>query len=175
MIKIKKREKVIIAATAAVLLVFFLQNFFISAIRSKLKETNNQIRLGEEKLKQGLGIEKEKDRIKQDYKTYSEYLRIDPKDREIVAKFLKEVENITQMSGILVLNLTPENQPEEMQEFKKFKADLKAEGSMEQIFNFLFRIQQSKLLLKLDKVSITPKDEAASSLRIETTVSIAVL
>jgi len=174
MIKIKKRERIILICIGAVLFAFIVERLVISGMISKMKATNMQIRVQEEQLKQALGIEKDKARISEEYKKYSPYLLADTQDREIVAKFLKEIENITQSSGVLVVNLTPENQPEQTQGYKKFRADLKAEANAEQLFNFLFKIQDCGLLVRLDKLSISPKNEDASSLRIETTISIAV-
>ena len=48
------------------------------------------------------------------------------------------------------------------------------EGSLEQIINFLYKVGNSKLLIKLDRLSFSHKDEQASLLKAETTVSIAV-
>lgn len=170
--KVKKREKILIFLVAGIIFIFLANKFLILGLKAKLKKINLQIRLEEEKLRQGLRIQKEKDRIIEEYKKYSEYFKAESQDREIVAKFLKEIENITQGSGVLVVNMTPENQPEQVQGYKKFRADLRAEAGVEQLFNFLYKIQESKLLIKLDKISIAPKNEEASVLRIETTISI---
>jgi len=156
-------------------LIFLAERFFTTGIKEKAKKASLETRVAEEKLKQGLNIEKDKDLIQSEYKTYEPYLKQEPQDTDVVAKFLKEIENITQSSGVLVLNLTPENMPEKEEGYKKFRADLKAEASLDQLFAFLYRIQDSKLLIKLDKVSIAPKDESASTFRIDTTISIASL
>jgi hypothetical protein len=171
--KIKKIQKVLIFLVSGAIFIFLTYRFLSLGLQAKLKKINLQIKVEEEKLRQGLRIQKDKDKVLEEYKNYSSYFKVGSHDREIVAKFLKEIENITQESGVLVVNLTPENQPEQIQGYKKFRADLKAEANIEQLYNFLYQIKDSKLLVKLDKISIAPKNEEASVLRIETTISIA--
>ena len=58
---------------------------------------------------------------------------------------------------------------------KKYIIDLRGEGSPENIYNFLYKVQASKLLIKLDKISIGIKDPQRQSLKIETTISLVVI
>ena len=115
------------------------------------------------------------DQIIAEYKDYEEYLNIEKlPDKEVFTKFLKEVESIAQESGISILNLAPQNTPEVALGYKKYNADLRAEAKLEQLFNFLDKIDQSTFLIRLDKLSLVPKDEQASALRMETVISIVV-
>lgn len=172
--KLEKRKKILVYLIAAVALAFFIQRAVFSGFIVKLKKLNSQIKLEEEKLKMGVAVQKKKDEILQDYKDYSAYLKIGTQDREIAAKFLKEIEKISQASGVSVVNLNPDNQPEVSKEFKKFKAELRLDANMEQLLNFLYKIQESALLIKINKLSIESKDEQSGALRIEAAVSITV-
>lgn len=173
-LKLKKKEKIIVIVIASVAVFVLFFKFFVLGVVNKSKKINMEIRLAEEKLKKSFGIEKNKKNIEDENKAYAKYLLGPLQEREVVGRFLKEIENITQNTGILVINLTPDNQAVQEKTFKKFKAELKAEANLQQVINFLFRIQESSLLIQLDKISLTPKDEIASTLRIDATISIAV-
>lgn len=155
-------------------LVFFMERVVFSGLIVKLKRLNRQIKLDEEKLKRALAIQKEKDRILQDHRDYSAYLSTETEDRQVIAKFLKEIENISQASKVSVVSLNPDNQPEITKDFKRFKAEFRLDTDMEHLFYFLDRVQTSNLLIKINKLSLAPRDEQSGILRLEATISIAV-
>lgn len=175
MIKIGKREKILGSIIGGFIFVFLVQKVFVSGLQAKMHNLNQQIKLQESKIIKGANIKNKKDQIIAEYKDYEEYLNIEKlPDKEVFTKFLKEVESIAQESGISILNLAPQNTPEVALGYKKYNADLRAEAKLEQLFNFLDKIDQSTFLIRLDKLSLVPKDEQASALRMETVISIVV-
>jgi len=175
-IQLKKGQKTIVYAVAAVLGIFLIERFFFAGLREKIKGLNQQIKLEETNLKIGMSMRKQKDKISNENSRYKTYLEItdSTSEREIITRFLKEVEKVADDSGISVINLSPENQIDKLKNCKKYNADLRAEGPEDKIFNFLNKIQASNLLVEVDKFSIVSKDEQADSLRLETTISIVV-
>ncbi len=139
-----------------------------------MKELSKKISIQELAFRKGLNIQKSKDRIAHEYKEYSKFLIKDTNDRDIIAGFLKEIEKITQESGLSVVNLAPEEKIVLAKEYKEYKANLRMEGSMEKLLNFLNKVQNSSLLIKLSKLNFISKDEQASVLRIDVTVSLIV-
>ena len=102
------------------------------------------------------------------------YLKVgEVPERQIIEELLKEIERICKDSGVSIINLSPQEAKEESKG-KKYKADLRIEGSTEGILSFLYKTETSKLLLKLDRLSVGPKDEQASVLRLEATVSVSI-
>jgi hypothetical protein len=174
--KFKKTEKIMMAAIGAAVLAAAVQRGFVANVSSKAKVIQQQIKLEEAKLKAAIELQKSKDSILAESagcKALSE-IRPDASARDIVAKFLNEVEKIAHDAEVSVLNLSPQAEAVGSKEYRVFKADLRAEATAEQLINFLDRIQKSNLLIKLDKFSISPKDEQAVVLRLETTISITV-
>ena len=55
-----------------------------------------------------------------------------------------------------------------------FRAKLRAEATNQEVLTFFSRIEQSQLLIRVEQFSLTPKDDQASTLRLETTISLAV-
>ncbi|MDD4899801.1 MAG: hypothetical protein PHG68_04315 [Candidatus Omnitrophica bacterium] len=175
-IQLKKGQKTIIYAVAAVLAVFLIERLFFAGLRAKIRNLNQQIKLEEANLKISMSMRKQKDKILSENNRYKTYLEIteSTSEREIISKFLREVEKIADDSGISVINLSPENQIDKLKNCKKYNADLRAEGPGDKIFNFLNKIQSSNLLVEVDRFSIVSKDEQADSLRLETIISIVV-
>jgi len=175
-IKLKKRERYIACAVAALLALFLIEKFFFSGLRGKTRSLKQQIRLQEANLKTAIIIRRQKEKILEEQARLQPYLDIaaSTSGRQIITKFLKEVERIAGSSGISIVNLSPKNEPEVSKRLKKFSAELRAEGAPREIFDFLLKVQNSKLLIELDKLSLSTKGESGDTLKFETLISIAV-
>lgn len=172
--KIKADKRKLLFLTAGgVIIAVVIANFLFLGLGSRLKKIKNEIKLGEVRLIKGLRMQKRKDEILSDYNRYKGYLKEkEREDREIIENLLKEIERISSESRVSVLNLSPQSLNEQSKGKKDYKADLRFECKNQQLLFFLYKIQESKFLIKLDKLSIRPKDEAASVLKVDTTVSI---
>ena len=176
MIKINRREKILIYAGAGLIAIFLINKLFLSVIRSSMNTMKSRITSEEAKLKMGIEFQKRKDAMLAEYKGYEAYLKEEKMpEADIFAKFLKEVEGIARESRVSILTLNPQNKVEEADSYRKFTAELKVEASMEELYDFLYRVQNSKLLLKIDRMSVTSKDELGSVLRLDVSISIAIL
>jgi len=172
-IQLKGKQKILVYVVVGILVYAFIGRFIFFGLGARLKQLKQQTKLAEANLKKGLETQKRKDIISSDYDKYHLFLAIEKMEqRQIIEELLKEVERIAKDSGASLLNLSPQEATE--QDKRRYKADLRIEASAEQILNFLYKIQESKLLIKLDKISVSPKDEQASMLKAEATISIAV-
>jgi len=174
MLKFKKREKIIFSLVMGIITIFLIQRVILSGLGVKISDLNKKIKLSEAAIKSGLSIQKNKEKIIQDYKEYAPFLTTETQDKDVVARFLKEVEKITQESGLSVVNLTPDNKFEVTAEYKKCKAELRLEGDLEKFLNFLNKVQGREMLIKIDKLTVSSKDDQGKLLRIEATMSMIV-
>ncbi|UCD14900.1 MAG: hypothetical protein JSV34_04025 [Candidatus Omnitrophota bacterium] len=167
-----KGQKIIIYVIIGIVIVFFVERFFISGLRSRLTSLNRKVRLAESELRKAMAIQKTKDKIVEDYQRTKPYLEMKAEgDKQIVAQLLKEIESIIRISGGTVVSLNP---GERISEANVYSADFRLEVTFSQLLKFLNAIEESKLLIKLDKISITSKDEKAALLRVDGTVSITI-
>ena len=172
-IELKGKQKFLLYAVISVLVCIFMGRFIFLSLGVRLKQLKQQTKLAEAKLKKGLEIQKQKDIISSDYDKYHVFLAVEKMEqRQIIEELLKEIERIAKDSGASLINLSPQEAAE--QDKGRYKADLRMEANAEQILNFLYKIQESKLLIKLDKISVSPKDEQASALKVDATISIAI-
>jgi hypothetical protein len=173
-VKLKKREWVIAGVVFTLVFAFLMDRIILSGMRLKLKDLKVKIKNEEERLLSGMQIEKKKDEVIADYNYYKPYLNIEGSDREIMTSFLKEVEELTQSSGGSVVSLIPKHEYEQTSNRIKYLADLQIDIEPQQLFIFLNKIQESKLLIQIDSFSLSPKNEQANTFRFNASLSIAI-
>lgn len=170
----KARERLLWVVMGALAVAFLGERFLLSGVRTRNRTLRQQITAEEVKLRTSIGMQKRKAAILSDQRKYADYFLFPADDRERIAAFLKETERIAQESGAAIVDLIPDNQPSKVAGQTRYAAQLKVEASMAQFLTLLHHLQDSRFLIKVDRFSLTPKDEQASSLRVDTTISLVV-
>lgn len=171
----KGNKKIILYAAIGGIIILFLANFVFAVLGGRLKQFNKRIKLAEVKLTQILQIQKAKGVVEQESEMYQSYLAIEKWDeRRVVEELLKETERIAKDSRVSVINLSPQQTPEMTPECKKYKADLRIDANLEQIYNFLRGIEMSRLLIRVERLTASSKSEDGDILKSEMTISIAI-
>ena len=171
MLKLPDKYKSIATVIGAVIIVLLFINFVLKPLVYKITSVQEKIKQAELQLKEGLKVQAQKDEILNAYNRYQEYLKQeDLPEREIVGNFLEELEKIAQQSRVSVISLSPSG-VEEKDSFKIYNADFRAEGKMPQLLAFFNKVQQSKLLIKVYELSMSPKDKIALELKLDAKIS----
>lgn len=144
---------------------------------TKARSLQQQIKLEEADLRASLEMGQKKDTIMDERLEYKDYLVSDKNasEDEEIAAFLKEVETMVSESGLSMVSLTPQSHAEKGNEYKEYDAQLRVEGAAEKIYNFLYRVQNSHLLIRLSQVTVSPKDPQANLLKLDTKISLTLL
>lgn len=174
MVKGKAREKLLWMVAGGLAIGFVGERVIFSGLRTKSRTLRQQIVAEEVQLRTSVSLQKQKATILQDQQKYADYFLPGLPDRELMVTFLKETERLAQESGVAIVDLTPDHQPSKTAGQTTYKAQLKAEAALEPIVNLLYQLQKSRLLLRLDRFSLTPKDEQASAIRLDATISVIV-
>ncbi len=170
------RTRILVYAAAAVIFIFLSEKFFFSNLGARIKNIDRQIKLKEVELKSGVSIQNKKEDIMTDFQTFKGYLNENSmSDADLEAGFLKEMEKIAQKSKVSIVSLTPGDKKSGIGGNEVFYADARIEATLDQFYSFLYEIQSSKLLIKIERMSISVKDENASALRADATISMTVL
>jgi len=173
-INLKKKQKILCIAAAALVGIFLAERLFFFGMRTKIKNIRQQVKLAEKVLERDLALQQSKDRLVSEYNKYQVYIM--PRNfspDQLVAQFLNEIEKLAKDSAVSVVNLSPQPSPEGAKGNGRIKADLRLEATYNQVLSFMQKVQESRLLIALDRISFTPKDEQASLLRCEIVVSMA--
>jgi hypothetical protein len=175
--KLNKRDRILIFVAFGIFFLFIVQRFLFSAMFAKEKSLRQQIKLQEADLRAALEMGQQKDLIMDERLKYRDYLFSDKNasEDEQIAAFLKEVETMVGTSGLSIVSLTPQSQAEKGSEYKKYDAQLRVEGPPEKIYDFIYKVQNSRLLIRLDQVAIAPKNPEANILKLDATISLTLL
>jgi Tfp pilus assembly protein PilO len=171
MIKIKEREKIIISAVVTIILLILFIFLVLLPLSDKVKILKSQIKQSELTLKEALVLQAKKDYILFECNKFSEHLQYsEASDQENEGWLLKEIEKLSQKSYLAVVNLG-KSEIEQDKNFKIYNADLKAEGEISQILKFFSYVEESTKLLIVKDFVVAPKDDKATSLELDATIS----
>ncbi|MFH2137752.1 MAG: hypothetical protein ABII88_04515 [Candidatus Omnitrophota bacterium] len=175
-LQLDKHKKMIIAAVVAVVFIVLFERLFIADLRKQSKNISNQIRIEEVRLREDLGFMEAKDQLFSDYEKCKPFFATEGLgEKDIKAQLLREVENIVRASGGSVVNLTPQEAGEKGDDqFMFYKANVQVDLTLEQLLKFFDNIQESKMLIKLDKFSVAAKDNKSDILKMDGIISIAI-
>jgi len=170
----KGKKKIFIIAGFAITIFVLMTRFVFVELITRSSRLGREIKLAEANLKKGILLQKKKDIITSDIKKYQSYLLGErtADEQDIVEALLKEVERLAKESGVSIINLSPQEKSEKVDDVTKYKADLRVESKLSQLYNLIYKIQQDSLLIGLDRITITPKDEDANTIKAECTISL---
>jgi hypothetical protein len=171
MIEIKQKEKIIIASAVTFLLLIIFVFLVLLPLSDKIGMLKTQVKQGELKLKEVLGLQSKKDYILFECNKYAQYLQTsEASDQENDGWLLKEIERLSQNSYLTVVSLAKAD-IEINKDFKIYNADLKAEGEMAEVLRFFSYIQEENKLLVVRDFTVAPKDEKATSLEFDAKIA----
>lgn len=156
--KISKREKTALYLGAGILFLLFLDRFIFSPINRKIARLNQEIKINQTRLANDLRNIQHKDAIISEYNKYKAYVKKAGSDEEETAKTLGEIENVARSSSVYLMDIKPQA-PKQTEFYKKYSAEVEIEGQMNDIINFLYKLNSSPQLLRTEKVSLTPKEK----------------
>jgi len=123
--------------------------------------------LDKEVLEKTTGIEKnlrilaQKDRIVAESSKYSPFLSSPNTEEEEITSILKEIETLANKSSVYLVDMKPAGLKTSGLS-KKYMINLSCEAQMEQLFEFMYNIENSDLLLLIERYQIGPKSAESS-------------
>jgi len=168
--KFTKREKIIFYFCISLVLIMILQQIVFSPLTNKLAGLNQEIQAREISMMKGLRIDGRRDQIIKEYKSYDGYLKIKGSDEEAISEFLREIEKLGRESAVSLLDIKPQS-TNKRTIFKEYMIEARAEATMKGVIDFLYRLNNSSLLLKVEKIVLNLKEENSDILKINMLIS----
>lgn len=173
--RLSKREKAIFYAAATIVTLLLLDRLIVYPVYSKIASLNNEIRSRESGIVRDLHIISQKDRIANEAKQYASYISSSQSEEEEMTSFLKEIENLANKSSLYIVDMKPAGFKEEKDSARKYLVNVSCEGQMEQIMDFMYNIENSSLLLGIEKYQVGQKSKESSIAQSTMTISKIVL
>lgn len=168
--RLSKRERIIAYAAFFIISLALLERLIIHPISSKMDSLNKQIRETETEIKTSLHIVSQKDRIVSESSKYKSFLSEQNSEDEEMTALFKEIENLANKSSVYLVDMKPMGL-KETASVKKYMATLNCEAQMEQLADFMYNIENSTLLLSIEKYEISPKSRDSSIVKCSMTIA----
>ncbi|MBL7130562.1 MAG: hypothetical protein ISS45_04035 [Candidatus Omnitrophica bacterium] len=171
-LNIEENQKILLIIIGIVILVLVV--IVLKTLIGKISQLQQEIKITQLEIKEDLKIQVRKDKILKEYDIYQPYLKDQGDDEQkIKSNFLKDLEKIAQNSDISIVSLSPSESSEE-ETYNIYYADFKGEGAIEDILNFLGKIQESKSLIKIDRLDVSSKGRDTEKLKLDAKISISI-
>lgn len=170
-LNLKKRDYVLLYFALGLFFVWLVARVVLNPFHEKLSDLEGEVSQEKGKLKKGIGLIEKKETINREYGKYASYFSLENvSDDEAVSRFLREIESIGRESRVTIVDMKPQKETESDKFSKQYQINIKAEGNMVQLVNFLYALQHSELLLSVEKLVLSPKTDNQSDLNITLTL-----
>ena len=163
-------KKVLTVAMIFVLLAFF-DRLLIGPSLSRLKDIDESIVKEEAGIKQNMRFLTYRDRIVKEAATFKDFYSRDVRaEEEVIGEFLKKIELMATQSKVELSKISPLGQ-DYKKDFIKYFVTLDCSGKFEDITNFIYAVNNSRDLLKVEKMNIVGNSRELDKVQAGLTIS----
>jgi Tfp pilus assembly protein PilO len=156
-----KWEKILFYAATAAVTLTLADRLLLSPVTQKIETLSSEIQDKESGIKRMSFILAQKDRIVAESARYIKFLTKAKNTDEEATTVLKEIEAIANNNSIYLIDLKPIGFRDSGQ-IKKYVVSITCEGQMENLFSFMYNIESSPQLLRIERCEIIPKSKESS-------------
>lgn len=147
------REKIIFFAALFTVITGLIFNFLALPIIKKSGLLDRQILLAQEKLSKYSLLLKEKDYIQDKYQKLSSGRIVAQDAQDPLVSALSEIEGIAKQANIRIIDI----RPSEARKQRLASIDFRAEATLEAYIEFIYNIESSLSLLRIEKFQLNAK------------------
>ena len=151
-----KRERFFVYITASAIIFAISYNMVIAPLMDKSIDLNREISSKELKLMKYRGFLGQGDQLQ---KIYKKYLSEDnPADiQDTFLGTLRELEKLSAATGVVILDIRPKQRKRGKGELSESIIDLKSEGTLKNYLKFVYNMENTPSLLKINKLQLSSK------------------
>ncbi len=165
------KERKIFAFAAIVVLAVLFDRLLVAPSMSRLRVIDASIAEQEKNIKQNLTFLSRRDSIIKEAAVYKDfYTKSVQTEEAVIADFLKKVENLATKSEITLVKVFPDGQ-DVQKEYLKYFVTLDCSGKLENIANFMYAVNSSPELLKVEKMNLLTNPRDVEKIQATITIS----
>ncbi|MFA6383795.1 MAG: type 4a pilus biogenesis protein PilO [Candidatus Omnitrophota bacterium] len=172
--KMSKREKIVLYGAVAIVAIAFLDRAIVGPIISRTQALDKAIADKRAMINRDMKILSQKDNIELRKAEYKAFSVLETTPEEDTSSLLKEVEILASKSSVYLADMKPQD-PKQEQDFKKYQVNIICESPFDKFIEFMYNIENSRKVLKIEKFSIIRKSRSDATLKCTLTVSKVVL
>src|SRR4051812_21991345 len=172
---LSKRERYIVIGTVVVVGVLALDRLFLTPLIERRQETNANILLESERAEKATAMVSNRSRVSRKWNELSgSSLKIDGANAE--SQIIRAVNDWAQDAGLNVSSVKPERAEKEKikdkeTQFMKITFRANATGNMAAVSRFLYRLQTSKVPIRVTDLSINTRRDGVDDLSLDLGIS----
>ena len=162
---LNKREKITFLLTIAVIAFSLVYNLVLMPYSRKVAILDRDIAQLQNKLAKAKRLIPKKTRIENDYEAMAVNFKSEEglSQEQQIARILVEIEKLGNVSGARIVDVKP-RPVKKFEYYSEFIIEMRFEGSIKDIARFIYDIQQSKELLRIEKLAVNIKSSEATVL-----------
>ena len=168
--ELRKSEKILAGAVLALVLIFSVNQFIVKPLSQKFSSTEDDVSRLKLAIRKYSELDREKDRLLSEYERVRPYLKLTGSDEEKQAAILSRIETEARNSGITILDMRPELLKKPKAVSLLCNVQLNAEADLGKIVAFVCNLENAPILLKIEKLNLSVKDESKGLLRFEVSI-----
>ncbi len=162
---LSKSERTWVVLALIVIVVAGADRLVMTPLREQGKRLESLIEVKQKELAALRRTALRKPLIEQDYRQFSMYLIKPAPDEQETARLLGQIEAIARASQVTLLD-TAAREPEDKGWYKKYKVEINAEATSQQLVKFLHRLNSTTEALRAEQVEVTTKGESSPFLKV---------
>ncbi|MBU1090284.1 MAG: hypothetical protein KKC42_00365 [Candidatus Omnitrophica bacterium] len=165
--KLNKREKILALVVGGLLLVFMFKILIFGPLVGKLSNVGQEISQTQLSIRKYLEIVERKEDILKAQEQIQRYSGLKGTDQEKMTTILSKIETVARKAGLSILDMNPQATVKTGVPPTIYRVQLRAEADMESIVDFIYNLENSDILFKIDKLDLSTRDETAKTIRID--------
>jgi len=163
---LSKRERLILICTVALLFTSLVYAFILEPIITQWRQVNKEVTVKRLSLEKGLRLLRQKEEITQRFQGLSAIMAAEGgSQEEQMAKLFSEIETLARGANVHILGMKP--LPVTKSAFyKKYTVEIDSQGSIEKLVEFLYKLQHSKQILRVEFLELNAKSGTKDSLKV---------
>jgi len=168
--KLNNKEKILLAVIGLLALLFIIKKFILDPIYEKTAIYTEEIQQSKMAIRKYLALENNRPEILKAQKQIEGYSSLRGSDEDKSAKIMSKVEAEARKSQLQILDMNFAGSSKAKGGVNLYRVNLRSEGQLKNILDFISGIENADILLHVEKIALSTKDETGSVLKADVTI-----
>lgn len=168
--ELNTKEKILSVAIGLLLTLFMLKNFVLGPIYEKIDVYNEEIEQSKMAIRKYLALEHNRTEILKAQRQIEGYSSLKGTDEEKSAIVMSKIEAEARKSKLQILDMNSVGSSKVKGGVMLYRINLRSEGQMKNVLDFISGIEGANILLQVEKITLSAKDETGVILKMDATI-----
>jgi len=168
--KLNSKEKILLVIIGLLALLFIIKKFILDPIYEKTANYSEEIQQSKLAIRKYLALENNRPEILKAQKQIEGYSSLMGSDEDKSAKIMSKIEAEARKAKLQILDMNFAGSSKAKGGVNLYRISLRSEGQLKNAVDFISGIENADILLHVEKIAISAKDETASVLKVDLTI-----